>query len=126
MMFSSPAAFFSSLLFGAIGLGAFLYGKRRVMYKPMVIGFVLMTYPYFVSQTWLLYLVGCALCLALYVYRDWGAVDDRIQPIGRRALKAGNRQIRLSSSRCHGWRPRDPDAAEASSLVPRARPPAAV
>ena len=61
---------FGSLLFGAIGLAAFIYGKRMVLYKPMVIGIVLMAYPYFVAQTWLLYAVGCALCLGLFVFRE--------------------------------------------------------
>jgi hypothetical protein len=69
-MFSSPAALFGSLLFGAIGLGAFMYGKKMVLYKPMVIGFVLMAYPYFVPEVWLMYVIGCGLCLALYVFRE--------------------------------------------------------
>ena len=69
-MFSNPAALVASLLFGAIGLGVFMYGKKMVLYKPMVIGFVLMVYPYFVPQTWLIYTIGCALCFALYVFRD--------------------------------------------------------
>jgi len=69
-MFSNPTALFGSLLFGAIGLAAFIYGKRMVLYKPMVIGIVLMAYPYFVAQTWLLYAVGCALCVGLYVFRE--------------------------------------------------------
>ena len=69
-MFSNPAAFFGSILFGAIGLAAFIYGKRMVLYRPMVIGIVLMAYPYFVAQTWLLYAVGCALCLGLFVFRE--------------------------------------------------------
>ncbi len=69
-MFSNPAALFGSLLFGTIGIGVFMYGKKMVLYKPMVIGFVLMIYPYFVSQTWLLYTIGCGLCVALYVWRD--------------------------------------------------------
>lgn len=68
-MLSNPAALFASLLFGAIGLGVFMYGKKMVLYKPMVVGFVLMVYPYFVPQTWLIYTIGCALCLALYVFR---------------------------------------------------------
>jgi len=69
-MFSNPAALFGSLLFGAIGIGVFMYGKKMVLYKPIVIGFVLMIYPYFVSQTWLLYAIGCGLCLVLYLWRD--------------------------------------------------------
>src|SRR5207249_10965779 len=69
-LFSNPTALFGSLLFGAIGLAAFIYGKRMVLYKSMVIGIVLMAYPYFVAQTWLLYAVGCALCVGLYVFRE--------------------------------------------------------
>jgi hypothetical protein len=68
-MFSNPAALFGSLLFGAIGLAAFIYGKRMVLYKPMVFGIVLMAYPYLVAQTWLLCAVGCALCLGLFLFR---------------------------------------------------------
>lgn len=68
-MFSSPAALFGSVLFGAIGLGAFIYGKRMLLWKPLVIGIVLMAFPYFVPKTWLLYTAGCALSLGLYVFR---------------------------------------------------------
>ncbi len=69
-MFSSPAALLGSILFGAIGFGAFVYGKRMVLYKPMVIGIALMAFPYFVSRTWMMYAVGCILCLGLYFFRD--------------------------------------------------------
>jgi drug/metabolite transporter (DMT)-like permease len=68
-MFSSPAALFSSLFFGAIGLGAFVYGRKMAQYKPMVIGVLMMVFPYFVPQTWLIYAIGCALCLGLYFSR---------------------------------------------------------
>jgi hypothetical protein len=57
-------------MFGAIGLGAFIYGKRMVLWRPMVIGIALMAYPYFVPQTWLMYAIGCVLSLGLYVFRD--------------------------------------------------------
>jgi hypothetical protein len=69
-MFASPAVLLGSILFGAIGLGAVIYGKRMVLYKPMVIGGILMAYPYFVPQTWLRYPLGCALCLGLNFFRD--------------------------------------------------------
>ena len=69
-MFSNPAALFVSLFFGAIGLGAFVYGRRMVQHEPMVIGVVLMAFPAcFVPQTWLVYAIGCALCLGLYFSR---------------------------------------------------------
>ena len=69
-MFSSPAALFASLLFGAIGFAGFIYGKRMVLWKPMVIGIALMGYPYFVAETWVIYAIGCALCLGLLIFRD--------------------------------------------------------
>jgi len=69
-VFSSPAALLGSILFGAIGFGAFVYGKKMVLYKPMVIGIALMAFPYFVSRTWMMYAVGCTLCLVLYFFRD--------------------------------------------------------
>ncbi len=47
-----------------------MYGRKMVLWKPMVFGVVLMAYPYFVPQTWLIYTIGCALCLGLFVFRD--------------------------------------------------------
>ena len=69
-MFASPAALFGSLLFGAVGLAAFIYGKKMLLFRPMAIGIVMMAYPYFVAQTWLIYAIGCILCLALYLFRS--------------------------------------------------------
>ncbi len=65
-----PAALFASLMFGVIGIAAFRYGKKHALWSPIAIGLVLMVYPYFVSQTWLLYTIGAALCVGLYVLRD--------------------------------------------------------
>jgi hypothetical protein len=69
-MFGSPSALFGSILFGAIGFAAFLYGRRMAAWKPIVIGVGLMAFPYFVDRTWALYTIGCALCMALYLFRD--------------------------------------------------------
>jgi len=66
----SPAALFALILFGLIGTVALMYGKRMQEWKPMVIGAVMVIYPYFVSQTWLIYVIGCMLCVALYFFRD--------------------------------------------------------
>jgi len=68
-MFSNPAALFGSVLFGAVGFVALIYGKKMVLWKPMVFGGALMVYPYFVPQIWLIYAIGCALCLGLYIFR---------------------------------------------------------
>ncbi len=66
----SPADLFGSLLFGVIGLAAVIYGRKSLRWKPMCIGVILMAFPYFVAQTWLLYVIGGALCAGLFVFRD--------------------------------------------------------
>lgn len=57
-------------IFGMIGLVAFMYGKKEKNYKPLGIGLVLMVYPYFISNTIMVYAVGIALTAALYFWRD--------------------------------------------------------
>lgn len=66
----TPAVLFAALIFGVIGFVAFRYGKKDMLWKPMAIGATLMVYPYFVSQTWLLYAIGCALCVGLFIFRE--------------------------------------------------------
>ncbi len=50
------------LVFGAIGSGYILYGKRQHSALFLVVGFALVVYPYFISSAVLIVLVG--LCLA--------------------------------------------------------------
>ncbi len=66
---SSPAYLFGMLMFSVIGFAAYRYGKKMALPIPRLIGVVLMLYPYLVADTWLLYGVGVALCVAAYVYR---------------------------------------------------------
>jgi len=65
----SPAYLFGALLFGIIGLAAYRYGKKASLEIPKWLGVALMLYPYAISETWLLYAVGAALCIGVYVYR---------------------------------------------------------
>jgi len=58
------------ILFGSIGFIAFIYGKRNSEFRPMIIGILLMAYPYFLRQTIALFLVGIALTAALYFFRE--------------------------------------------------------
>jgi hypothetical protein len=51
-------------------MGAFVYGKRRGLLKPMVLGIALMAYPYFIADAWLVYAVGAGLCTLLYLFRE--------------------------------------------------------
>lgn len=66
----TPAAIFGSVVFGIIGMAAFAYGKRESRLNPMLFGAALMTYPYFVSNSWLLYGVGIALTSLAVKLRD--------------------------------------------------------
>ena len=65
----TPEALFGAIVFGAIGMGFFVYGKRQSLVKPMVLGIALMGFPYLVSDTVPLFIVGTALTLAAYIFR---------------------------------------------------------
>ena len=58
---------FASILFGSIGFGAFIYGKKQSNLKALVIGVLLMVYPYFVPNPLAVYAIGTALTLALWI-----------------------------------------------------------
>jgi len=57
------------LLFGSVGFGYFLYGKKQAAIVPMVCGIALMIFPYFVSNVLILVVVGIALAALPYFYR---------------------------------------------------------
>lgn len=57
------------VVFSAIGLGYFIYGKRQRAPVPLVCGLVLMIFPYFVSNVWILVLLGLALMAVPYLVR---------------------------------------------------------
>ncbi|HHH43449.1 MAG TPA: hypothetical protein ENK49_04855 [Gammaproteobacteria bacterium] len=49
------------IIFGAIGVGFFVYGKRQKAIVPLVTGIALLVFPYFVSNLYALLLVGAGL-----------------------------------------------------------------
>lgn len=58
------------LLFGSIGLGYFLYGKKQARLVPLLCGLALMIYPYFVPNVYVLVLIGTGLVATPYFIRD--------------------------------------------------------
>jgi hypothetical protein len=66
----SPAYLFGAIVFGIIGYAAYRYGKKTSAPYVKWIGVALMLYPYAISNTWLLYIVGIALSVSLYVFRN--------------------------------------------------------
>jgi hypothetical protein len=57
------------VLFGSVGLGYFIYGKKQRAVVPLVCGLVLMVFPYFVSNVILLVVAGAVLCAIPYFLR---------------------------------------------------------
>jgi len=61
----SPAYIVGTLLFSILGMAAYVLGKRTQKATTKWLGVALMFYPYAVSDTALLYVVGVALCAAI-------------------------------------------------------------
>jgi Ni,Fe-hydrogenase I cytochrome b subunit len=61
-------SFFLDLLFGAIGSGFMLYGKKQYDGVFAVFGLLLIVFPYFVSNAILTLLIGAALTAAPLVH----------------------------------------------------------
>jgi hypothetical protein len=66
----APENLVAYIVFGAIGFCAFIYGKRTAKIGPLVLGLLLSIYPYFVSDTWLLYGIGIALTAGLFYWKE--------------------------------------------------------
>jgi predicted membrane protein len=57
------------LLFGSIGLGFLIYGRKQRAVVPLVCGLALMIFPYFVSNPILLIAIGIVLIAIPYFLR---------------------------------------------------------
>ena len=63
---------FLIVLFGAVGLGYFIYGKRQRNGIALIAGLLLMLYPYFISNTVGLIAVGLVLMAGPLVAKRMG------------------------------------------------------
>ena len=66
---SFTAVLFAGVIFGSIGVGAWIYGKKRASAAHMILGAVLIAYPYFTMNLIILYGVGVVLTLMLFVFK---------------------------------------------------------
>jgi hypothetical protein len=57
------------VLFGSIGLGFFIYGRKQSAPVPLLCGIALIIFPYFVSNQLLLVGIGVVLCAIPYFLR---------------------------------------------------------
>lgn len=67
--FLSTSSLLWGLLFGSIGLGYLIYGRKQRAVVPLLCGLALMIYPYFVANTILLVVIGAALIAIPYFFR---------------------------------------------------------
>jgi hypothetical protein len=56
-----------SILFGSVGMGYFVYGKKQQAALPLLTGIVLCVFPYFVSNVYVMVLVGIVLTVLPWV-----------------------------------------------------------
>lgn len=66
-MIFTTANLFAQVLFGAIGLAAFVHGKKQSSFKTMLLAVAIMGFPYVVSETWMLYAIGAVLTSLLFL-----------------------------------------------------------
>ncbi len=57
------------MVFGSIGLGFFIYGKKQKVIVPLMVGIALMIFPYFIADLTLLVIVGAILMVLPYFVR---------------------------------------------------------
>lgn len=65
----SPAYIVGLIVFGIAGVVAYYDGKRHGRPRERWLGLALMLYPYAIHETWLLYLLGAALCAGAWLSR---------------------------------------------------------
>ena len=63
----SRAYLIGAILFSIIGYAGYRYAKKTSLQTTKWIGIALMLYPYAISETWLMYIVGVGLCIGLYI-----------------------------------------------------------
>ena len=71
LVLPTPAYIIGAILFGIIGWVAFRQGRKSSRAVLTWTGVALMLYPYAISETWLLWIVGIVLCG--WVYARWDA-----------------------------------------------------
>ena len=54
------------MIFGMFGVGYFMYGRKQRAAVPLVIGISLMIFPYFVSNIYILVILGVILVMVPY------------------------------------------------------------
>jgi len=65
----NPSVLIWGVIFGSIGLGFFVYGKKQKAVVPLFCGIGLMVFPYFISNMYILVLSGVVLAALPFIIR---------------------------------------------------------
>jgi hypothetical protein len=65
-----PVILVISFIFSIIGTGYFVYGRKQSRFLTMMAGVALGVFPYFVSNVWIIVLVGAALTAVPFVITE--------------------------------------------------------
>lgn len=65
----STAVLMWGMLFGSIGVGFFIYGKKQKAVVPLCVGVALCVFPYFIANVYALVFVGVVLMAIPYFVR---------------------------------------------------------
>ena len=65
----STAALIRGILFGSIGVGSFIYGRKQTAVVPLCVGVALCLFPYGIDNVYRLVLVGAVLMAVPYFVR---------------------------------------------------------
>jgi predicted membrane protein len=65
----SEASLLWAVLFGSIGLGFFIYGKKQRAVVPFLSGVALFIFPYFVSNVYMMVVIGVVFVALPYFIR---------------------------------------------------------
>jgi len=69
-MFDDTTAMMLSVLFGALGFGFLIFGKKSGQMIPMFVGLALMVFPYFIPNVVLMLSVCLVLTAVPFVWRS--------------------------------------------------------
>ena len=65
----STAVLLWGLLFGSIGFGFFIYGKKQKSVVPLITGIALCVVPYFIANVYAIVIVGVILMAIPFIVR---------------------------------------------------------
>jgi len=68
----NPDTLFASLIWGSIGFGMAIYGKKQASLVPLFAGIAVMAGSYFISSALCMSLMSIAVILGVFIFRKWG------------------------------------------------------